>query len=552
MTWTLNRLEKTSEVTYIAGNPYIPASPGTAGQAAYSYWKEVSIGSYFILSAQGPDGYDPELGAYYKTYGGVKCRLAFLESSDGVVWLYTYQHPGGVTLVLVEVPAVPPVPPTPGQAYTPSQLIIDNRLGWNSGALGPAELAYGKVLTFQFSAGSVGAVVGLARLADPQDESYLGFTVGVMATSGRYAIVKNGMLVASTKKFTDAYTFGIHRKGDNTIQVIVNGGVEYETTVSEALIADSSLYSAGDVIWDTVEVLASALVINDDISGETLSDAVGDATKIYVTKTVGPGTDIGEAGAETLSNGVMGIALVDGTVQVSAGATTESDAQGQGYATKTLGVGTDIGVAAGETESNGVVEVYSVASGSADISFLPVTGAGADNASFSGWTGNYQGDSVNMLPMDGNSGAGLITPTLGIASSIMVPLDGDSTGITGEVSTSSNCEMLPMIALGNGNDTGLLEYEYGLGLSYMVPLYGFASDAAAPENTGFANLNIVFLLDAYAYEALPNRAYLRSLNAFTLSAYGGGTADIEVPLLAIEADGTMEGWGSFYGEIGYA
>jgi hypothetical protein len=256
MSWVLNRLEKTSEVTYIAGNPYIAAVPGTAGQAAYSYWEETFSGSYFILSAQAPDGYDEELGGFYKDYGGIKARLAFVTSTDGVVFLYTYQHPGQIIKTLVHVPAVAPVPGTPGQAYTASQTIIDNRLGWNSGALGPAALANGKVLTWRFSAGSVGATVGVARLADPQDQGYLGFALGVMATSGYYNIIRDGSIVAFSTRFTDNYTFAIRRKGGDTLQVIVNGAVKYEMTLSDEVIADTSLYSGGDVVWYTYEDVA--------------------------------------------------------------------------------------------------------------------------------------------------------------------------------------------------------------------------------------------------------------------------------------------------------
>jgi hypothetical protein len=112
--------------------------------------------------------------------------------------------------------------------------------------------------------------------------------------------------------------------------------------------------------------------------------------------------------------------------------------------------------------------------------------------------------------------------------------------------------MAPMIALGNGNDTEILDLDYGFGDSSFFGLLVFSSDAEPLENTGFADLRPIFILNASGHDLLPDRAYLRSHNEFRISAYGGGTAEIKVPPFTIEAEATGTGVGQLYGVIGYS
>jgi len=325
MTWTLNKLEKTSEVEYIPGSPAIPAVAGVVGVPAYTYWEPTySGGATQILSWLSPQGWDyPIYDPYgqvmggsggYRFFDGVKCSLISFSGDLG----YTYSRPGGtVTWTEIEVPAVAPVAAVPGSPATEAQFNIDYRLGWNSGAVGPATLAVGKVVQWRFSAGDVGAVVGITRTVEPQDQGYFGMEFAIMATSGLWVLYQDGSPITSPVPFDNVDTFALHRKEGGEIVVAINGGVVWEDTVTaDDVIVDASLYSAGDVIWDTREVLEAAAVINTNISGSTLTTAEAVESAIAITRTVGPGTAIGICDATTLCGATVGAVLVNGSVYI--------------------------------------------------------------------------------------------------------------------------------------------------------------------------------------------------------------------------------------------
>jgi hypothetical protein len=322
MSWVLNKLEKTSIVTYIPGTPAIPGTEGTAGTPAYSYYEDVQVGSDQLISSLPPEGYDnpiynPSTGELmggsggYRYFNGVKYSMtAYAEFG------YTYVSASYTDQVLVEVPAVAPIPPTPGTPGTETQISSDYNLGWNAGAIGPATVAESRVITWRFSRGSVGAIVGLSATIEPQDYGYFGMKFAVMSTSGTYAIYKDGVSVVSPKPYGLNDLFALARNADGGLVLSINGGVVYETTVVGALIADASLYSAGDVIWDVSEIARSEAVINENIGASTDSDAAAVGTAIAIQRTVGPGTAYGVADATTFTGAEVTSVVVNGTVVV--------------------------------------------------------------------------------------------------------------------------------------------------------------------------------------------------------------------------------------------
>jgi hypothetical protein len=211
----------------------------------------------------------------------------------------------------------------------------------------------------------------------------------------------------------------------------------------------------------------------------------------------------------------------------------------------TLGAGTNLGVVSGSTDSDAQTPgVISENFGTADLSFNPLSANGAAADVYTGWTGDYQGDSVDFLPLDADAAIGSAEPTIGVADSVMVPLSAQSIGSTGEISTSSLCTMRAPLMMGSS------EAEYSQAIVYLFPLDATGDDAEVVA-AGAANLSFSLDIDAYGWEQIPNGANLVSRNAFTATGYGGGQASVEFKLtLLADATGANIGW--FEGVIGYA
>lgn len=489
MVWDRNKLEKTSEISIIPGSPAIPGTAGTAGSPAYSYYETTVVpGATYVGGA--PTGWDNEVilplpgGGFqviqsggYRYFNGVKAYLQTIIA--GVE--YVYKAPDQTVTTLVNVPAVAPVPPTPGVPATLAQIVEDYNLGWNAGAYGPATLAINQVFTWQFSGGNVGSVVGLTLATAPQDYSYTGMKLSVMAQSGKYQLYRGPAPISGSIPFLTSDKFAFWRRNDGTVQLYVNGGLIHTEALADDVVPDCSLYSGGDIIYDAEVLDFTELPLNSDISGSTASDAQAVGSAIAVTRTFGPGTVLGIAGATTVSNGVNGSVLVNGSVYVgNFGGTTVSDGvaiDDEIGPTPTFGSGTARGVAGATTASDAQAVGdpttgvgISTNGGSGDPAMLPLTGAASGPNVAVGWTGNYVGDAMKMLPMAVEAAGDLAAPGIGIGQCIFVPMDAAAAGKTGETSVSSDAQMLPMVMFGSS----LASYSQGYGS--MAPLQGGGTD----------------------------------------------------------------------------
>jgi hypothetical protein len=489
MVWDRNKLEKTSEITIIPGSPAIPGSEGTAGSPAYSYYETTVVPGATYVDGP-PTGYDnvvtlPLPGGGFQTissggyryFDGVKAYLQTIILGVD----YVYQAPDQTITQLVEVPAVPSVPAVPGVPATDAQISTDYNLGWNAGAYGPATLPVNSAFTWFFSTGNVGSVVGLTLSTAPQDYSYTGMALSVMAQSGKYQIYRGSTPVGSLKPFTTGSRFAFWRRNDGTVELYVNGGLVHTETLAADVVPDCSLYSGGDFIYDAEVVGFAELPLNSNISGSTQSDAQAVAAAINVTPTLGSNTALGVAGATTASAAVCGAVLVNGSLYTgSMGATTASDAQAVDNVvgvTPTLGPSTERGVAGATTASDAQIVGdaatgvgISTNGGTGDPAMLPLTAAASGPNVFVGWTGNYVGDAMNMLPMTAEASGDLAAPTIGLGLCYMAPLDAAATGLTGSTSTSASAEMLPLTMF------GAEEADYSYGYGSMVPLTGGGTD----------------------------------------------------------------------------
>jgi hypothetical protein len=511
MSWVLNKLEKLTDITYIPGTPEIPGTDGTAGSPEYTYWKETSVGG--LSWANGPPtGWDNILYIPSPGGGGIEIKSGGYQYKNGQKGYltgvlagveYFYTAPAQIVRTLVTVPAVPAIPGTPGTPGTAGQTISNYNLGWNAGALAPDDLAENQVFSWRMSAGNVGSVVGVARTIDPQDNGYVGMVLSVMTTSGTFMLYHGSVPFTTPAPFTDATQFALARTNEGTLELYKDGGLIHSEALADGVIVDTSLYSGGDVIWDAVETTRELAPLNSNIAATTQSDAQAVASAITVPVVVGPGTALGVAGATTRSAAINGSVVVDGVVNTSGAATTVSAAvsvDAQIGAVIVFGPGTALGVAGATTESTalavGDVETgvgISTRVGAADLAFLPLAGAASGPNTNSGWTGNYQGDALFMEPMEVESAGNLAAPIIGIADCLMVPMNASVTGLTGEVSVSSNNVMLPMAALASGNDSLDPEFYYSQAYGTLHPLTAVATDEPLAEELFYREITDTIL-----------------------------------------------------------
>lgn len=559
MSWSFNKLEKPITISYTPGDPGVPYDPGHPGSPGYTYYEEETFFSGIRITTLAPTGYDNPIyingvlvggGNGYRYFDGegdppaqVKGTVTNIQELGATVF-YTYTLESYTVRTYITVPPVDPILPTPGVPPTPSQLTENYNLGWNAGARGPSPIPEGNVLSWRFSAGNVGSVVGLSSASRPQDQGYLDMALSVMATSGVYVIRDGTNTVTSPATFTDNSQFAIHFLENDQVVVSVNGAPVYETTLTAEVIADSSLYSGGDVIWDADQAVASGNApLLQEVGAATVSNAAAVEGLVYAEKTFGPGTHLGVMAAVSPTDVGISYFTMGGEVNAFGAAVTQTDAVGNGYREVTLGPSTDLGVVAAVTQTDAQATLISENFGTADVSFQPLSGSGSEPGVMVGWTGDYVGDSLVMEPMTGGGSIGEVAPSIGVASCVFVQPTADASAVNGHVSTSSDMEMAGMIGLG-------ADYDYALGYSYIAPLLVYSSDEVVVAG-GQALLSFSVTIDAIGHELRPNSATLRYRNQASLEGYGGGQANVSA-LFSLEATGTGANVGVFEGVIGYA
>lgn len=564
MAWTLNQLIKTIDQTYIPGTPGVADDPGFPGSPARTYTVEGPIPGATFVSPLEPEGWEefeyvwvPPIVSIasggYRRFGDVTALLKSViydENAeddpyvDGdVPKLYVYQGPATWGETTVEVPARPGIPPVEGTPPTEPELIDDYNLGWNASALGPDVLAANQAIKWKLSPGSVGVVVGVSLRSGRQDHAYRGMILALMANSGVYTVLKNGVTVSTPRPFSADTEFSIVNFLGAGVFLVVDGTIveTVELSAGQNLVADCSLYSGGDVIWDVEEVnIVDVRIVSGFFSTTRSSASIGAP---YIVRAVGPGTHIGAVESTTRSAAVAGSVLVDGTVLSFIEGATTSNAEADGYRTRTIGENTAAGAAGATTASSAVTEGLAP-SGSANVSFEPMEGVGAGPNVYVGGTGRSGDGAVSMLPMTVDSVNGLSNPSIGIGTGIMISMTASASGLTGSVSTSCDCSMQPLLAIGSS------EANYAQASNSLHPLHVFASDSELVES-GFASMSFSFEIDARGREADLSTAHLIAKNLFRLSAYGGSQANMKVRF-ALEAEGTGASVGVFEGVIGYA
>jgi hypothetical protein len=552
MEWLLNKLTKTGTASYTPGTPGVPSIPGQSAQPSYDYWEEETVGGGYYTTSEPPQGYEDVVygGGYtvsyngYRYFGSVKGVVVAVTDAGGTIF-YTYQMQPTVVRTKVTVPAVPYIAPTPGIPQVPAQESIDYRYGWNSGATGPDVLAVNTGITWRFDEGSIGAAVGLSPIGTP-GQTYIEMTLCVIAQSGLYQILLNGVSVTSPRVFDTADKFAITHTPGGIYRVVVNGAVQYETTFTAPKVPDSSLYSAYDVIFDAVEKAIAVIPVLVNVAAVTRSAAVTLVAPKRALK-YGPTTGRGIVGAVSPSSAIC-TRVRAGSTMITAGiAVTKSAGVGIAYRNRAYNPATAVGAV---TRTLGGIEISPGIGARADLAFEEMTGSAAGPNHFVGWTG-YNGDGYKAyLPeLTVDSASGFFVPSTANGEAIMVPMIGYGIGLTGEVSTSCDLAFLPVIGLASGRDATdpVEDGDYGMADVAFDELYVFASDVPLPQG---AAMSFSFVINAYGYTEQANAAYLASRNAFSVIGYGSGQLQNSFGFnLEAEATGANIGW--MKGRIGY-
>lgn len=527
--WTLNELTKVATKTYTAGSPGVSGDPGQPYVPAYCYWMTVGSNTETIHSPLAPEGSDYNYGTYtlmwtvdsWRYFDG---RKAYLRSIIGGAenTVYIYEARATTSSVQVCLPEQQYIPPTIAVPATPDQIAIDYRFGWNSGATGPAPLAVGKAITWRFPGSVVGAAVGVTSVFTPQGQTYTEMEVAVIAQGGLYVVMLNRVNVSGFIAYADTDEFAIVHNVDN-ISVYVNSVLKGQLSWQGELVADSSMYSAGDRILDAQEVTLTL----PSLPTSTKSDLQATGR---VTRTFGTGTANGIVGWSTRTDQVVGSVMVNGTAVTAIGMTTASDLQATGVRTR---------AAAGQwaTASN-LQATPSYAYASLSLEALAGSSAGPDV--FVGWTGTHVGSAVEMLPMTAAGDSGLFIPISSIGDMAMIPMTATGFGVTGGTTSSSTGTMMPMIALG-------AEADYGMAEVAFPSMWAFGDDG---ELTGGASLSVTFSIIAEGQSAAPNSLDRVVRNIFTVTGYGGGYARMEGRFM-LTASASSPGIGTLTEAMGY-
>ncbi|MAC32202.1 MAG: hypothetical protein CME38_01190 [Haliea sp.] len=548
MPWTINELRKTVVRDYVPGKPGIPSHPGQPAipQREYQVQVEVSEAEYIssakapIYDQTAPLGQEHFFGiGPHQFFNGRRAELVGSTMLQGVI-TYTYRIPATTYTKTIVEPGQPAIPPDPGVPATPAQVTEDNNLGWNAGATGESVLEEGAAFTWRFTEDSVGAVVGLTLPANAHGEHYHTMALSVMGSNGFYTVLEGHGTVTSPRRFTSADEFALVHDEGRLFRVIHNGAVVYEKVIpGDDLVADASLYAAGDAIWD-MRGLAAAVEVNEGLGARSKTSALAVAFRALMFGPE-PAFGRGQLGAGSKSGATVGSVIVDGEVRVWASATTVSDAGGEAIVQRMLGPGTHLGVAGAATQSDAVAAPVDLATGGADLSMQPLVGAGSVDGVYSGWTGLYPGDACRMAPMECESENGLIVPSYAIGDCVMPPMAGAGSGVSGEITTSADMTMPPLFGVG-------ADYEYAEASVSISPLIAFGSDGGLAGIRGAASLSLTFSLNANDDPVADGAAVLVMRAPFSVSAHGSGAARGALGF-ALEATGHTENVGRLSGAL---
>jgi hypothetical protein len=495
----MSALKKNQYVNFLPGSPYVPSTPGTPAQSAYSY----NVATRTSTNATGGTTFGA--GGSTVSYGAPYTQS--LNSSGNLVYVPTVSAGQSTNLFssggysgssTIYVPAVAAVPPTPSVSATQASLTTQLGLGWNSGAYSIGSLSASGAFEFTAPASVMGVVAGLNDTS--KSASYEEIDYGFYLTKSKYQIVEGGAQLGVFRAFSTGDVFRIERNG-GVVSYFVNRVLAYTSGVvsTGSLLADSSLYSGGDAIT-TAGLL----------SGSSYVSAIPVSVAVSLAAITSFGSDRSMGSSSTLLQ--------------------------------------PLGVEAGGNEATSVANVNlrpmqstasnkAVASTSVNLSWMTSSGTGAQvidaRTYLAPMTSKasdkpYAASSTRFQPMSTEANSGKFTPTYSAAIASLAYLTSASRGLTGELGQAS--------VMLSGMRSLASDHAYGSSASEMLPMLSNAIEF--PRYNAVADLTFS---DPYVVSASGVRLTLNSFAGsakYSFYAQGGAQAEMTLPKPLVGASGT--------------
>ena len=507
---------------------------------------------------------------------------------DGVTHIWPVSGPNVTTTTHTCFPGSPGTPATPG---VPPVVAVKYNEGWSGAARSIAELDGDGIYKFSVDQSAVGVISGFNSANE--GAGYIEIEHGIYCHSGVYQVVENGTPKTSAASFSSSDVFAIRRLGNEV--AYFKGTTKIYTSElpsSGTIFVDVSMYFGGDTLTDPS---LSDTVGSDFAASGSGAGAVSQGITAKLRGLTGFAAD------DTVDGGVGSGGSGGSGAGAGGGDSEETGVGGGSGGPNSTENGDYIGRTGGELRGLvGVAESY--VDGSVDTGGGSGSGGtGAQpNGDFVGRSGNQlrglvgesygsmNGDGMlyaicagNLTPLDTdlaagssppNATGGELQPQFAVVNAALQPIQGFSIALAGMVGTvEGKLGQLHSFASGNGfgdgggvdsddpdettgegggaggdNGTGSGDWA-GRSGGQLRGLIGFSYDStASPHAYAFLTHRGRYNLFAFGHsptifdpEGNPTGyGFHRELSGYSLAAYGGATADGDLPMPTLSASGT--------------
>jgi hypothetical protein len=274
-----NALIKTANTTYVAGSPYVPASPGQPYIPAHLAINTVVVCSFqnttIVLSSADVAAL---LSAQAIAWAKGTNTGALSANVGGLTAFTTGSWNCGPTQVTTTVPTQPYIAPTPATPGVASQVLTNYNLGWNSTAVSVASVTNDGSVAFDAPAAAIGILIGMVDASQPV--AFASISHGLLFQHGVVQVYEYGVLSVSlsTTVATDRWLI---RRALGVVTYLKNGTVVRTSALAPSypsFALGAALYSGND------------RVINPAIVAEYHGSAALSLRPLSVGGTIGFGT----------------------------------------------------------------------------------------------------------------------------------------------------------------------------------------------------------------------------------------------------------------------
>ena len=520
----MSLLKKIVKTTYVPGSPGMPASPGTPAMPSHTGSTTVTgpvdaAQNYTFVLNQNPN------------------------RPPGYIAIPKTNIKPIATIVPVVYPATPATPPFAGIPPTPSSLLYDNQMGWNSGARAVHVLDGNGYATFTIPSSSTGVVVGFSY-SDAKNE-YKAIDYAFHASHGLLDIYSRGVHIGVSVPYGGSEILKIQRNGGR-MEFYKNGIplLLVPTTIVSPLVLNAALYTAGDAV--DAAALFSTVVI-----AQSGADVTMEPLEVY---SYDGSYNVSAARMSPLTSTSGGHQLVVMSTTMEPLFSVSSNYE-YSYSTATFEPLT------AEASSGGLIPVYAIVDtpmvymtsasygltgeiGSADVAMKPMISLSADHA-----YGEVRGD---MLPLDGYSGEYTTINAFFQGSLGKFSLEANGKAIApnsfygvgkfsfyGAFGGYAKMALPPLSFTASATSTGV-------GAALMVMPMPTLTASGFVGNVGKFNKTLISNFKISAYSGAVLRVTLQDGFSMQASGLSGavGSIIVEMPLFELVASGRVDDYGT--------